>query len=77
VPDICMCTGTTEPPEWATKTEDLLVVVCEQRETCYRYKAIPCEYRQSYFMLAPLSVVTQEGSPVKQACGYYWPIENS
>lgn len=37
MPDICMCFNDT----------------CPLRETCYRYKAKPCEYRQSYADFQP------------------------
>ena len=36
--DITMCKGTN----------------CPQKETCYRFTAKPNEYRQSYFMEAPI-----------------------
>ena len=26
---------------------------CPRRETCYRYKAVACKYRQSYFLNSP------------------------
>ena len=46
MPDITMCKG----------------VGCEAKETCYRHKAMPSKYRQSYFMEAPL---------VNGHCNYY------
>ena len=39
MPDICMCNGEGCPPNY--------------REKCYRFKATPSEYWQSYFMTAP------------------------
>ncbi len=36
--DITMCSG----------------VGCPLKEKCYRFKAIPCEFRQSYFTEPPL-----------------------
>ena len=46
-PDITKCLGTD----------------CPHKETCYRYTAKPSEYRQAYFMEAPI----KEGK-----CEYYW-----
>ena len=46
-PDITMCLGTD----------------CPHKETCYRFTAKPSEYRQTYFMEAPI----KEGK-----CEYYW-----
>ena len=37
MPDITMCNG----------------VGCEIKEICYRYKATPSEFMQSYFITAP------------------------
>jgi hypothetical protein len=37
MPDICMCIGGD----------------CPLKETCYRYRAIPTDYRQSYFLNPP------------------------
>jgi hypothetical protein len=50
MPDITMCKGTA----------------CPKKESCYRFKATPSEFRQSYFANAP----TEGG-----ACKYYWAIE--
>ena len=47
MPDITMCLGTG----------------CPHKETCYRFTAKPSEYRQAYFMEAPI----KEGK-----CEYYW-----
>lgn len=49
MPDIAMCNGTN----------------CPLKETCYRFKAKPCEY-QTYFMTPPL----EDGK-----CEYYWKME--
>jgi hypothetical protein len=38
MPDITMCSG----------------VGCEQAEQCYRHRAIPNEFRQSFFMTPPV-----------------------
>lgn len=45
--DITMCLGTG----------------CPHKETCYRFTAKPSEYRQAYFMEAPI----KEGK-----CDMYW-----
>lgn len=39
MPDISMCMGEQ----------------CPKKETCYRHKAEPSEYRQAYFMYAPFN----------------------
>jgi hypothetical protein len=51
MPDITMCSGTG----------------CPIKSTCYRYRAKPSEYGQSYFM----------GVPIKDGkCEYYWKLDN-
>jgi hypothetical protein len=50
MPDISMCPGTH----------------CPQANDCYRFRAIPNEYRQSYFMTPPL----EDGK-----CDYFWSTE--
>ena len=50
MPDITMCTG----------------VGCPLKETCYRYKAKPDEYWQSFFMKPPFE---------KGKCEHYWEIK--
>lgn len=52
MPDITMCNG----------------LDCELKDICYRYKAEPSEYRQSYFFDAP-----NDGLE----CEYYWQYCNS
>jgi hypothetical protein len=47
MPDITMCPGTN----------------CPHKETCYRYTATPSEYRQAYFMEAPIK---------EEKCDMYW-----
>ena len=47
MPDITMCNG----------------IGCEAKETCYRYKAIPNEHRQSYFLEPPIK---------NNGCEYYY-----
>lgn len=49
MPDITMCTG----------------VGCPLKETCYRYKAKPDEWWQSFFMTPPFE---------KGKCEHYWEI---
>lgn len=44
MPDISMCVGKE----------------CPQKDKCYRYTAIPCEYRQAYFVTPPY---TMDGCP--------------
>lgn len=39
---------------------------CEKRESCYRYKATPNEYWQSYFTATP----SEDGK-----CDFYWKYE--
>lgn len=43
---------------------------CPLKETCYRYKATPNEYRQAYFLEEPF-VETKEGV----ICNHYWKHE--
>jgi hypothetical protein len=40
---------------------------CDLATTCYRYKAEPSLYRQSYFVDAPI----ENGQ-----CDYYWEVED-
>lgn len=51
MPDISMCMGTG----------------CERAAECYRYRAKPNPYRQSYFGRPPMD---EQGD-----CGYFWQIE--
>lgn len=50
MPDIAMCKGEG----------------CPIREDCYRYKATPSEYVQSYFSTTPYDK--------KLGCDYYWEM---
>ncbi len=50
MPDITMCNGN----------------YCELAKTCYRYKAEPSEYRQSYFVKPPNNGLE---------CEYYWEMD--
>jgi hypothetical protein len=52
MPDISMCTGEG----------------CPRKETCYRFTAEASEFRQSYFINAPIKE--------DNTCEYYWPNEN-
>jgi hypothetical protein len=52
MPDITMCNGLN----------------CELKENCYRYKAEPSKYMQSWFMISP-----NDGLE----CDYYWEHCNS
>jgi hypothetical protein len=40
---------------------------CELRETCYRFKAVDSEYRQSYFSVPP--------NKSEKECEQYWKIK--
>jgi hypothetical protein len=40
---------------------------CPLRETCYRFKAEPSKWRQSYFV---------DMKPKDGKCDYYWKIES-
>ena len=51
MPDITMCNGN----------------YCELSSTCYRYKAEPSKYRQSYFCKEP--------NTTSYDCDYYWKIK--
>jgi len=55
MPDITMCTGGE----------------CPIRERCYRFKATPSEYRQSYFAVVPYAVV--DGGE-RGECRHYVPV---
>jgi hypothetical protein len=43
---------------------------CPLKETCYRYKAEPNEYRQAYFLGEPF-VKTED----YLTCDYFWDYE--
>jgi len=55
MPDITMCKGEG----------------CTIKETCYRYKATPDEYGQSYFESTPSQGVDADGNT---KCNHYYPI---
>jgi hypothetical protein len=52
MPDITMCQGND----------------CPLKKTCYRHKATPSKFRQSYFIEAPYK---------DENCSHYWEIEMS
>jgi hypothetical protein len=52
MPDISMCWGKD----------------CPLKEDCYRYLAVPNEYRQSYFTTPPYDRALGE-------CGFFWRAE--
>ena len=43
---------------------------CNMKETCYRFKAIACEYYQAYFSEAPHDNKKDEDGNTE--CEYYW-----
>lgn len=51
MPDISMCDGTR----------------CVVKEECYRFKATPSPFLQSYFANSPVDLLTQQ-------CEYFWPL---
>lgn len=51
MPDITMCKGEG----------------CELREFCYRFKAEPSKYRQSYFMNPPID---------NDVCNHFWDMRS-
>jgi hypothetical protein len=61
MPDISMCL--------AIKRQGDKFVICEKRNTCWRYLAAASSY-QSYFMTAPFSI--EDG---KCKCEYYSEIK--
>ena len=54
--DITMCIGEKDGKD------------CPLKETCYRYKAKPNEFWQSYFMEPPYN-------ELEEKCYHYWKIE--
>jgi hypothetical protein len=57
--DITMCQGISSDN-----------IGCDKREQCYRHTAVPNEFRQSYFMGAPLVIVVND-SGWSQECDYF------
>ena len=56
MPDITMCVGEKDEKD------------CPLKETCYRYKAKPSEFWQSYFMEPPYN-------ELEEKCYHYWKTE--
>ena len=54
--DITMCIGTN----------------CPLKETCYRYRAVKDNYRQSMFVEVPFKITPMNTIE----CKYYWKIED-
>ena len=52
MPDITMCRGND----------------CELKDNCYRHKAEPSEFRQSWFMKPPYESILE--------CDYFWELES-
>jgi hypothetical protein len=50
MPDLAMCNGTG----------------CPSANECYRFRAIPNEFRQSYFTMPPIK---------GDKCDYFWSID--
>lgn len=48
MPDITMCEGTGRTDNLETG-----VLECPLKETCFRFKATPSEFRQAYFITLP------------------------
>ena len=59
MPDITMCTGEG----------------CKLKETCYRYKATPDEFRQVYFAEVPYQNIKTSVLPLGK-CNHYWEYNN-
>ena len=57
MPDVCMCNG--------VKNVNESIVECPKKHRCYRHTATPNEYRQSWFMQAPIDVIILE-------CDDFW-----
>ena len=54
MPDICMCKGSNDEfLKLHYDEKDVPTVDCPLKAGCYRYKAKPCEHRQSYFLGVP------------------------
>lgn len=53
MPDITMCRGEG----------------CATKDECYRFKAAPSDFYQSYFTQEPVNTLTQD-------CDYFWPVDD-
>jgi len=45
---------------------------CPKAQKCYRFKATPTPYWQSYFAESPRPNVLMDG---EAWCGYFWPVK--
>lgn len=64
MPDITMCKSVNSDSE-----------ICPKRQTCYRFKANPSQYRQSYFVTAPFNQIPQLFARDEIECEYYWELD--
>lgn len=64
MPDICMCAG-EQLKTVDNKLKRTGENICPKRASCYRFTAVPSEYRQSYFAKLPYD-------EEKQSCDHYW-----
>ena len=64
MPDIAMCNGEGKPH---SSDKDSTSVDCPKKETCFRYKATPSEFRQTYFLGIPYDPITKE-------CKHFLPM---
>ena len=67
-----LCADCLEHTEFETEEQMADITMCdgkgcEIKEICYRYKATPSEFRQSYFCDSPNKGLE---------CDYYWEIKN-
>lgn len=70
MPDIAMCTGKGQPLVNGGRTpakSTTEVRDCPKKETCYRYKAKPSEFRQAYLAGLPYDFTANE-------CRYFLPM---
>ena len=56
MPDLAMCEAIKDG------------VQCPYKDQCYRHTAKPCEFRQSYFCVAPFEIVED----CARICNYFW-----
>ena len=47
---------------------------CPLREKCYRYRAVPSEYRQSFALYRYLVKLNDKNMP-EYECDYFWQID--
>lgn len=58
MPDITMCNAIK------------YTCACPMKDTCYRFKAVPNEYRQAYFLTAPFEIAED----LSTTCEHYSAI---